>query len=107
MISKNLLFCQQFVREIVLDDRQDLSVRQIAIFFSIYLDSKIHTVKSLAAELDISKPAVTRAINYLSSLHYVRRLPDKTDKRSIIIQKTIKGSIYLDQLASRLNKPKK
>tara|TARA_B100000686_G_C16552967_1_gene843611 strand:- start:641 stop:964 length:324 start_codon:yes stop_codon:yes gene_type:complete len=107
MISKKLIFCHKFIKEIVRDDGHDLSARQMAIFFSIYMDSKIHTVRSLAAELNIPKSAVNRAINYLSALHFVRRMPDSTDRRSVIIQKTVKGSIYLDKLASRLNEPNK
>ena len=101
MISEKLFPYYKFIRGIVRDDSQDFSARQMAILFSVYLDSKIHTVRSLAVELKISKPAVTRAIDYLSSLKYVRRMPDSSDKRSVIIQKTVKGSIYIDRLASR------
>ena len=44
-------------------DGPDLSARQMAIMLTIYLTAPPHTVRGLAAELSISKPAVTRALD--------------------------------------------
>ena len=54
-----------------------------------------HTVRGLAENLNISKPAVTRAIDRLSTLEMVRRKSDENDRRSVLVQRTVKGSVFL------------
>jgi DNA-binding MarR family transcriptional regulator len=56
----------------------------------------------LAASLAISKPAVTRALDRLESHEFVRRATDDRDRRSIIVLRTIKGSVYLRELADHI-----
>tara|TARA_Y100000996_G_C22323131_1_gene561232 strand:- start:283 stop:618 length:336 start_codon:yes stop_codon:yes gene_type:complete len=82
----------------------DFSSRQTALFLSIYLIDENHTIRGLAKSINISKAAVSRAVNSLESLGYVRRIDDKKDSRSIIIQKTVKGKIVLDKFVSRFEK---
>jgi DNA-binding MarR family transcriptional regulator len=77
----------------------DLSARQMAILLAIYLDSPPHTVRGLAAQMEISKPAVTRALDSLSRQGYVRRAPDPDDGRSVVLQRTVKGSVYLSEFS--------
>ena len=86
--------------ESVRRDGPDLSARQMAVLTSVYLDPPPHTVRGLAEHLSISKPAITRALDRLSSLGLVRRKPDETDRRSIHVQRTVKGSVYLSDFAS-------
>ena len=43
-------------------DGPDLSARQLAVFLTCYLSDNAHTVRGLAAELNVSKPAITRAL---------------------------------------------
>ena len=78
----------------------DLSARQMALLLSIYVEGGPHTVRGLAAGLSISKPAVTRAIDALEQLEFVRRLPDETDKRSVLVSRTVKGAVFLDQFGA-------
>jgi DNA-binding MarR family transcriptional regulator len=73
----------------------DLSARQLALVLMVYLTAAPHTVRGLAALLNISKPAVTRALDRLSKLGIVRRKVDETDRRSILVQRTVKGSVFL------------
>ncbi|MBT3557460.1 MAG: MarR family transcriptional regulator [Rhodospirillales bacterium] len=73
----------------------DLSARQMAMLLTVYLTPPPHTVRGLSAELNVSKPAVTRAIDRLTELGMVRRKPDETDRRSVLIQRTVKGSVFL------------
>ena len=73
----------------------DLSARQMAMLLSVYLTPPPHTVRGMAKSLNVSKPAVTRAINRLSELGLVRRKPDETDRRSVLIHRTVKGSVFL------------
>ena len=76
-------------------DAPDLSARQMALLLTVYLIPPHHTVRGLALALNISKPAVTRAIDRLSELGLVRRKPDENDRRSVHIQRTVKGSVFL------------
>lgn len=78
-------------------DGPDLTARQLAILLSVYLTPPPHTVRGLSAELGIAKPAVTRALDTLSGLDYVRRMPDPDDKRSVNIKRTVKGSVFLSE----------
>jgi DNA-binding MarR family transcriptional regulator len=76
-------------------DAPDLSARQMALLLSVYLTPPPHTVRGLAAALKISKPAVTRAVDRLSELDFVRRRKDEDDHRSVLIQRTVRGSVFL------------
>jgi DNA-binding MarR family transcriptional regulator len=86
----------------VRDSPVDLTTRQLAILLSVYVGTPPHTVRGLAAQLGISKPAVTRALDRLEALGFVRRRPDPADKRSIVAQRTVAGSVYLSDLAAIL-----
>lgn len=76
-------------------DAPDLSARQMALLLSVYLTPPPHTVRGLAQLLKVSKPAITRAVNRLSELGMVRRKTDEDDRRSVLIQRTVKGSVFL------------
>ncbi len=76
-------------------DAPDLSARQMALLLSVYLSKPPHTVRGLAKLLDVSKTAITRAVNRLSEFGLVRRQTDEADRRSVLIQRTVKGSIFL------------
>ncbi|WP_042442293.1 MarR family transcriptional regulator [Azospirillum sp. B510] len=80
-------------------DAPDLSARQLAILLQVYLTDPPHTVRGLALFLNISKPAVTRALDRLSVLGFVKRKRDAEDKRNVLVQRTVKGSVYLSDFA--------
>ena len=42
---------------------------------------------------------VTRAIDRLEKLEFVRRKTDEQDKRSILVQRSVKGSVFLREFA--------
>jgi DNA-binding MarR family transcriptional regulator len=73
----------------------DLTNRQMALLLLVYLDSGPHTVRGLAKTLNVSKPVVTRALNRLGSLSYLRRQRDETDKRNIFVVRTAEGADFL------------
>ncbi|HEV8026967.1 MAG TPA: MarR family winged helix-turn-helix transcriptional regulator [Stellaceae bacterium] len=77
----------------------DLSARQLAIVLTVYLTPPPHTVRGLAALLKISKPAVTRALDRLGMLGLARRRRDESDRRSVLVQRTVKGSVFLSDFA--------
>ena len=50
------------VVSLVRRDGADLSARQLGVFLTCYLQDGPHTVRGLAADLNVSKPAITRAL---------------------------------------------
>ena len=85
--------------DLVRDNRPDLSLRQIVILLTVYLEPPPHTVRGLAKKLDISKPAITRALDTMGRLDLLKRKRDESDKRNVLIQRTVTGSVYLTDLA--------
>src|SRR6202166_366590 len=83
------------VVSLVRRDGIDLSARQLGVFLTCYLNDGPHTVRGLAAELNVSKPAITRALDRLGELDLARRKVDPLDRRSVLVQRTPKGSAFL------------
>lgn len=81
--------------ESVRRDAPDLSARQMALLLTVYLTPPPHTVRGLATTLNISKPAITRALDRLTEFGLVKRKVDDQDRRSVLIQRTVKGSVFL------------
>lgn len=81
------------------DDEPDLSVRQMTILLTIYLEAPPHTVRALAQKLKVSKPVITRALDSMGKLGLVTRRRDDADKRNVLIQRTVKGVLYLERLS--------
>lgn len=79
-------------------DGADLSARQLGVFLTCYLRDGGHTVRGLAAELNVSKPAITRALDRLGELDLARRKIDPLDRRSVLVQRTMKGAAFLRDL---------
>ena len=80
-------------------DAPDLAARQMALLLTVYLRPPPHTVRGLAELMKVSKPAVTRAVDRLSELQLVRRKADDSDRRSVLIQRTVRGSVFLREYA--------
>ena len=86
----------------VKDDEPDLSVRQISILLTIYLEAPPHTVRDLARKLNVSKPVITRALDSMGKMELVSRRRDEKDRRNVLIQRTVKGALYLERLADTI-----
>ena len=84
-------------------DAPDLSARQMAVLLTVYMTEQPHTVRGLAEILNVSKPAITRAIDRLGEFQLARRKTDPRDRRSVIVQRTVKGSVYLADFAEIIN----
>lgn len=80
--------------------RPDLTNRQMALLMLVYLSDGPHTVRGLAARLKVSKPVVTRALNTLGALGYLRRQKDESDLRNIFVERTAAGTAFLEEFAS-------
>lgn len=96
--SKALEVWRDTLCDCVRHDEPDLTMRQMSIILVIYLDKPPHRVRHLSESLDISKPAVTRALDKLEALGYVKRKSDEEDARSVLIQRTVKGSVFLSEV---------
>lgn len=75
----------------------DLTNRQMALLLLVYLKPGPHTVRGLARALNVSKPVVTRALNRLGALGYLRRQRDDSDKRNIFVARTSEGAEFLEE----------
>jgi DNA-binding MarR family transcriptional regulator len=83
----------------VRSDGPDLSMRQWAILLTIYLNAGPHTVRGLSRDLNVPKPAISRALDALSILGFVRRVRDEADRRIVLVQRTTDGAKYVDEFA--------
>ena len=88
--------------DLVREEEVDLSARQLAILLTIYLEVPPHTVRGLAKRLSVTKPVITRALDTMGSLDLVSRRRDDLDRRNVIVQRTVKGSLFLDRLSDRI-----
>lgn len=79
----------------VASDEPDLSTRQLAILLNVYLRNGPHTVRGLAETLNISKPAVSRALDALGTKGLTRRIRDEQDRRNVLVQRTDDGHAFL------------
>ena len=83
-------------------DGPDLSARQFGVFLICYIEDAQHTVRGLAARLEVSKPAITRSLDRLEELGLARRAPDPRDRRSVLVTRTRKGNDLLTDLRGLL-----
>src|SRR5215469_14621227 len=89
---------RETVVALVRRDGPDLSARQLGVFLTCYLRDGGHTVRGLAAELNVSKPAITRALDRLGELDLARRKIDPMDPRRTLVQGTPEGAAFLRDL---------
>jgi DNA-binding MarR family transcriptional regulator len=87
--------------------RPDLTNRQMALLMLVYLTDGPHTVRGLAAKLRVSKPVVTRALNTLGALGYLRRQKDESDLRNIFVERTPTGTAFLEEFAGLIERAEK
>jgi len=84
---------------LVHDESPDLTTRQMSALLTIYLDPPPHTVRGLAKKLQVTKPVITRALDTMGRMNLVARRRDPNDRRNVIVQRTVEGSLYLEKLA--------
>lgn len=88
--------------ELVRRDGPDLTARQLGVFLTCYLETEAQTVRGLAASMNVSKPAITRALDRLSEFDLVRRKTDPLDRRSVLVQRTATGMGFQRELRTVL-----
>jgi DNA-binding MarR family transcriptional regulator len=95
--SQALRLWQQVTLSEVRDDAPDLTMRQAAILLTIYLDPPPHTVRGLAARLNVTKPVITRALDSMGALKLVSRHRDELDKRNVLVKRTVEGALFVER----------
>ena len=96
MSERGLKSWMQTLIGYVRSGQPDLTNRQMALLMIVYLTPGPHTVRGLAQTLGVSKPVITRALNSLGALGYLRRVRDETDRRNVFVAKTSTGQEFLE-----------
>ena len=96
MADASLSNWMQALIEYVRSGEPDLTNRQMALLMLVYLTPGPHTVRGLARLLGVSKPVVTRALNTLGALGYLRRERDQDDRRNVFVVRTNNGAQFLE-----------
>ncbi len=86
----------------VRDGEPDLSARQLTILLTIYLEPPPHTVRGLAAKLGVTKPVITRALDTMGRIGLLSRRRDEADRRNVVVQRTVKGALFVERLGDML-----
>jgi DNA-binding MarR family transcriptional regulator len=81
----------------------DLTNRQMALMMLVYLTPGPHTVRGLAHVLGVSKPVITRALNTLGTLGYLRRVRDEADRRNVFVAQTSIGRDFLERFERNID----
>ena len=84
------------------DEAPDLTPRQMAILTIVYLEPPPHTVRGLAARLGVTKPVITRAVTTMGLVGLLERRRDESDRRNVLIGRTVEGATFLDHLATTI-----
>ncbi|MBX3582986.1 MAG: winged helix-turn-helix transcriptional regulator [Rhizobiaceae bacterium] len=93
---------QQVCLSDVRDEAPDLTVRQMAILLTIYLDPPPHTVRGLAGKLGVTKPVITRALDTMGTMKLVSRHRDEKDRRNVLIRRTVEGALYVERFGDAI-----
>ena len=80
------------------DGVPDFTLRQLSILLTVYLEQPPHTVRGLARKLGVTKPVITRALDSMGKQEIIARRRDEADRRNVIIQRTVKGALYVESL---------
>jgi DNA-binding MarR family transcriptional regulator len=96
--AQALWLLHDFSLEVVREHEVDLSTRQLAILLTVYLEPPPHTVRGLAKKLNVTKPVITRALDTMGRLELLSRRRDEADRRNVIVQRTVKGALYVESM---------
>ncbi|OGX35530.1 MAG: hypothetical protein A3C36_05490 [Omnitrophica WOR_2 bacterium RIFCSPHIGHO2_02_FULL_52_10] len=90
-------------RRILLGFFQSVSITQTQIFTIITIaEGAPIRLSELSQKLNISAPTVTGIVDRLEKLAYVRRIPDRADRRAINVDLTPKGRALAQKFKSTI-----
>lgn len=79
-------------------DQSGLTLRQLSILLTVYLELPPHTVRGLAERLQVAKPVISRALDTLGRQDLILRKRDPSDRRNVLVQRTVKGALFVENL---------
>ena len=100
--SQALRLWHDVVFDLVRDGEQDLTQRQMAVLLTVYLEPPPHTVRGLAAQLGVTKPVVTRALDTMGRMGLLTRRRDDADRRNVLVHRTLAGSLAVERLGDAI-----
>ncbi|MEQ1954614.1 MarR family winged helix-turn-helix transcriptional regulator [Mesorhizobium sp. CN2-181] len=100
--TQALRLWQQVALSEVQGNMPDLSMRQMAILLTVYLDPPPHTVRGLAGQLGVTKPVITRALDTMGALNLVTRHRDEQDRRNVLVRRTVEGALYVERFGDAI-----
>ena len=86
----------------VRSNQPDLTMRQMTLLLTVYMTKDPHTVHGMAAKMNVTKPVITRALDTLGRMGLIKRKRDESDRRNVLIQRTVKGAVYLSELSDQI-----
>lgn len=95
--SQSLRLWQQVTLAEVRAASHDLTMRQMAILLTVYLDPPPHTVRALAVKLAVTKPVITRALDTMGAMGLVSRHRDEKDRRNVLVRRTVEGALFVER----------
>src|SRR5690554_5934381 len=95
--SQSLRLWQQVSLAELQSTSHDLTMRQMAILLTVYLDPPPHTVRGLAAKLGVTKPVITRALDTMGAMKLLMRHRDENDRRNVLVRRTVEGALFVER----------
>ena len=86
------------ILDLVKLDKSGLTLRQLSILLTVYLELPPHTVRGLAERLQVAKPVISRALDSLGRQDLILRKRDPSDRRNVLVQRTVKGALFVENL---------
>lgn len=80
-----------------------LTVRQMAVLFAVGASPRGATIRGLAADLNLTKPVVTRACDTLGRMGLTKRTRDPKDRRNVFVNATADGMERMHALKEMLS----
>lgn len=88
----------------VRSDAPDLTMRQLVVLFTIYLEQPPHTVRGMAIKLGVTKPVISRALDTLGILKLATRRRDPNDRRNVLVVRTLEGALFVERFGETIRK---
>ena len=79
----------------IVREGDDMTMRQMCVLLGCR--DKVRTVRDLSEELNVAKPAITRAADRLEEAALLRRKKDPEDRRSVLLEITASGRKLADR----------
>ena len=100
--TQALRLWQQVALSEVHENMPDLSMRQMAVLLTVYLDPPPHTVRGLAGQLGVTKPVITRALDTMGAMKLIARHRDEQDRRNVLVRRTVEGALYVERFGDAI-----